>query len=194
MSRHNRLRKNVAKPPEPMTPFMEAISSSEEKERVRGEVEQYYRSHLGLLAKGLDKPECEVTEGDIRIATDATVQDNMEGWRIARNNRYQVAVRKADVGENWPEMWHLSIKRIDRGVIHDWRELQEIKNMLVGPEHEAVEIYPAESRLVDSANQYHLWVMCDPDIRFPFGFNARVVDEKSIGRSKNRPFANGVKK
>jgi len=30
--------------------------------------------------------------------------------------------------------------------------------MIVGEEHEAFEVYPAESRLVDTANQYHLWV------------------------------------
>ena len=28
-----------------------------------------------------------------------------------------------------------------------------IKNLIVGPEHEGFEIYPAESRLVDTANQ-----------------------------------------
>jgi hypothetical protein len=37
--------------------------------------------------------------------------------------------------------------------VHDWRDLQRIKNQLVGPECEAVELYPAESRKVDTANQ-----------------------------------------
>jgi hypothetical protein len=55
----------------------------------------------------------------------------------------------------------LSIKRRDREVIRDWRELQAIKNAIVGPEHEGFELYPAESRLVDTANQFHLFVFMD---------------------------------
>lgn len=87
------------------------------------------------------------------------------------NNLYQVEVRDADVrGEDWPPMLWLSIKRRDKNPIHDWRDLQRIKSEIVGPDCEGVEIYPAESRLVDSANQYHLWVIREPGIRFPFGF------------------------
>jgi len=69
---------------------------------------------------------------------------------------------------------HLSIKRIDKAPIHDWRDLQEIKNELVGPEREAIELYPAEQRRVDTANQYHLWVM--PEGEFvACGWRARLV-------------------
>jgi hypothetical protein len=70
---------------------------------------------------------------------------------------------------------YLSIKRIDKQSIHDWRDLQEIKNQLCGDEREALEIYPAESRLVDTANQYHLFVMPEGD-SVPFGFEDRFVD------------------
>lgn len=69
-----------------------------------------------------------------------------------------------------------------------WRDLQEIKNELVGPEHEAIEIYPAESKRVDSANQYHLWVFKDPTYRIPIGFQTRLVTEGTIGLSQQRPF------
>jgi hypothetical protein len=90
---------------------------------------------------------------------------------------------------NFPELVWLSIKRIDKDTIHDWRHLQEIKNMIVGPEHEAVELYPAEARLVDSANQYHLWVLRDPKVRFPFGFDTRFVQgDEIVGNSRQRPF------
>lgn len=106
-----------------------------------------------------------------------------ENKQLFLNDKYQVAV--FDDGE----IIHLSIKRIDREPIHDWRELQQIKNMLVGEEHEAVEIYPKESRLVDTANQYHLWVFADPDFQLPFGFNGgRVVNDEPLGRARNRPF------
>jgi len=70
---------------------------------------------------------------------------------------------------------HLSIKRNDREPVTDWRDKQAIKNQLVGPECEAVELYPAESRLVDCANQYHLWCCPDPEWRFPLGFSSRMT-------------------
>lgn len=84
---------------------------------------------------------------------------------IWMNDLYQVSIH--DCGD----ILHLSIKRRDKEVIHDWRHLQEIKNLLVGPENEGVEIYPAESRLVDTANQYHLWVHKNPAFRFPVGWH-----------------------
>lgn len=56
-----------------------------------------------------------------------------------------------------PNMVHLSIRRADRKPCTDWRDFQRIKNQLAGPEWEGVELYPAESRLVDMADQYHIW-------------------------------------
>jgi len=53
-------------------------------------------------------------------------------------------------------MLHLSIKRLDKHPVRDWRHFQRIKNELIGEENEAVELYPAQSRLVDTTNQYHL--------------------------------------
>jgi hypothetical protein len=94
-----------------------------------------------------------------------------ERWFV--NDGYAVAARAVDC--TWGPMIHLSIKRHDKAPIHDWRDLQEIKNLLVGPEHEAIELYPAESRLVDTANQYHLWVLADDGRRFPFGFRVRFT-------------------
>lgn len=106
----------------------------------------------------------------------------MREERVYRNDTYQVAV--SDAGD----LWHLSIKRIDRECIHDWRDLQEIKNEIVGPYHEGMELYPSESRLVDMANQYHLWVFKDSAVRVPFGFGVRMVTESPGGEAKQRPF------
>lgn len=93
-----------------------------------------------------------------------------------RNSIYMVDVRQLEDIAPFGGMTWLSIKRIDRRPIHDWRDLQRIKNAIVGPEREAVEIYPAESRLTDTANQYHLW--CFPEgYRLPFGYADRVVTE-----------------
>lgn len=68
----------------------------------------------------------------------------------------------------------ISIRRQDRKALHDWRVMQQIKNELAGWDSEAVELYPAADRLVDTANQYWLW--CGrPGEWFPFGFTARAV-------------------
>ena len=93
------------------------------------------------------------------------------------NDTYTVIVRPAEkLMENFPDMIWISIKRNDRAPIHDWRDLQEIKNIFAGEEAEAVELYPSKSRLVDTANQYHLWAFKDPSIRFPFGFVRGFTD------------------
>lgn len=73
-----------------------------------------------------------------------------------------------------PVTW-LSIHRHDRQPIRDWRHLQRIKNELVGPSHEAIEIYPADDRLVDTANEYHLWCFEDETFRLPIGFTERLT-------------------
>jgi hypothetical protein len=109
-----------------------------------------------------------------------------------RNDAYQVEVdTNPSVHSAWPKTVHLSIKRVDREPIHDWRELQEIKNALVGPEVEAMELYPAESRVVDTANQYHLWAIVEPGARFPVGFEqgSRVgADDAARVGARQRPF------
>jgi hypothetical protein len=67
----------------------------------------------------------------------------------------------------------LSITRHDGRPCKEWKHLQHIKNELIGPEHEAVELFPAESRLLDTTNQYHMWVHSDPCYRFPIGWQTR---------------------
>jgi hypothetical protein len=82
----------------------------------------------------------------------------------------------------------LSIRRNDRAAKPDWRDFQWIKNQLVGPENEGCELYPAESRLVDGANQFHLWVFQDTSLKFPFGFQERLVTEKKLFGETQRKF------
>lgn len=100
---------------------------------------------------------------------------------------YQVAIFDCPTPDGWPGMVHLSIKRRDREPIRDWRVMQAIKNAIVGPEHEGMEMYPAESRRVDGANQYHLWVLADSSTQFPFGFTSRHVSyEHPVGEGEQR--------
>lgn len=92
------------------------------------------------------------------------------------NNRYVVWTRTdPESGVLW-----LSIRRQDRLPIRDWRDLQRIKNDIAGPEREAVELFPAESRLVDTSNQFHLWV-APAGVRLPFGWNERLVLDDGEG-------------
>lgn len=108
---------------------------------------------------------------------------------VVVNSRYQVTIWYRDGGATFGPIVHLSIKTHDRQARHDWRDFQRIKNEIVGPEFDAVEIYPAESKLVDSANQYHVFVF--REFRLPFGFSERLVGDGNWQDSKQRPFAPG---
>lgn len=85
----------------------------------------------------------------------------------------EIGLPLADGFDGW---LHLSIHDRTRSVKHDWREFQRVKNEIVGPEREAVELYPAESRLVDTSNEFHLYALPDGD-RFPFGWTQRFTEE-----------------
>ncbi len=116
---------------------------------------------------------------------DRWLNNKAEHEEVWMNDLYQVSVMR---GEN--KTVHLSIKRIDKEPIHDWRDLQEIKNQLMGKECEALELYPAESRRVDTANQYHLWGKSDPTWRIAVGFNEGrlMYGETGAAGAKQRPF------
>lgn len=100
---------------------------------------------------------------------------NEEVWM---NDKYQVNVRRNLDGFGEKEcLTHLSIKRLDRRALPDWRDFQKIKNQLVGEECEGIELYPAESRLVDGANQYHIWVF-QKEGNIPVGFtDGRMISD-----------------
>ena len=91
------------------------------------------------------------------------------------NNRYQVFTRllenKADPSMDL--IW-LSIKTHGKDPDPPWRDLQRIKNDLCGTASTGMEIYPSSDRLVDTSNQYHLWVM-RPGQQLPFGYTDRDV-------------------
>lgn len=125
--------------------------------------------------------------------------------RIAENNLYTVDVNVGEAAPCQGEFVYLSIRRKERSRLpRDWRDLQRIKAEIVGPEHEGFELFPAESRLVDSADQFHLWVLPKPLRRteegelhdcIPVGYSNRYVATKEettahLGESKStqRPF------
>ncbi len=145
----------------------------------------------------------------VRPATDATIAAvaSLEGLTFEVAKRELEAVRPSVAFKNGQGpsdyfvtveehttlngrlMFWLSIKRNDKMPIHDWRDLQEIKNMIIGPEYEAVELYPAEERVVDETNQFHLFVMGDPEFRWNFGYSkGSKIYSAIIPGSAQRPF------
>jgi|SRR6185437_353052 len=123
-------------------------------------------------------------------ALDATKEllEKLGPLEVWGNSRYTVTVRRYEAEENSTlKLIHMSIHNHERNARHDWRDFQRIKNEICGAEAEAVELYPAESRLVDTSNEYHLF--CIIGFRWPFGFAERLVSESgdNIG-SKQRPW------
>jgi|SRR5271166_3381038 len=95
---------------------------------------------------------------------------NSEYWVIL-DKQCQTAIYKTFQGN---PLWHLTISRRDEKSFRDWQMLQAIKNDIVGEEFEAIELYPAHSRLMDVGNKYHLWILArkgedETPPQFPFG-------------------------
>lgn len=116
-----------------------------------------------------------------------------ECWR---NNKYEVLVKRdikpGEAGN--PGMdggltitWLSINRRGDKDCVRDWRHMQEIKNDICGSESEGVGLYPRESRKMDNANQFHIWVLEAPNV-FPFGLVARTVTEDIESGGKQRKF------
>jgi hypothetical protein len=81
-------------------------------------------------------------------------------------------------------MIHLSVKRLDREPWHDWRHMQRIKNQLAGRDRYGFEVYPPEDHLIDGSNQYHLWIIDDPELAMPIGwFGERTLGTAEIAAS-----------
>ena len=73
------------------------------------------------------------------------------------NDLYQVEVGACGPGNS---ITHICIRRRDgAATLRDWRHFQQIKNELCGPEREGFELYPAESRKVDTSNKWHIFVL-----------------------------------
>ena len=79
---------------------------------------------------------------------------------------------------------YLSIKRRDLAVCRNWSDFQTIKNILCkdGDKRYAIEIYPPESRLMNTANQYHIWVF-PKDFDLGIGFTQREVVDRTQEQS-----------
>jgi hypothetical protein len=82
------------------------------------------------------------------------------------DDTYQVRVKP--VKFQGPATHQIIIRRKDLGVVENhWQEFMRIKDAVLGPEWEAVELYPSSYRRYDTSNTYHLWATLSP---FGFGY------------------------
>lgn len=98
-------------------------------------------------------------------------------WTYWENDLYSASVRAYEFGSRLRDInasdkiTYIGVCNADGSARHDWRDLQHIKNQICGEEWEALELYPAESRLVDTSNLFILW--CFP--RIPIGMQHRAI-------------------
>jgi hypothetical protein len=137
------------------------------------------------------------------------VRASMGDSKMYVNNKYQVTVKRImdpdDPAQKKIRALQMTINSIDLEPVHDWREIQRIKNAVAGEECEAVQLFPAESRLVDANNSTYLFcappcqdengeVITDSETglwvwtRFPIGFQYRMVSETPAPGCKQRPW------
>ncbi len=100
-----------------------------------------------------------------------------------KNSFYTVVKKLIEGKEDGPI--HLSIRHNERKAVRDWRHFQRIKNELAGPEREGIEVFPPESQLVDTANQYHLFIypegMSNP---FTWDQGRHVTDDPTAAETR----------
>jgi hypothetical protein len=61
----------------------------------------------------------------------------------------------------WPIL--IGIRRHDQRKSISWSTKQRVKNELFGEESIALEVFPPESKLIDQANIYWIWVFTSPE-------------------------------
>ena len=130
-----------------------------------------------------------------RADVDITTLEYDECWI---NNLYTVKVYYPDnpVASQFPnnKFTLLSFRsHTNSHRAHDWRHMQRMKNEICGDERTAVEIYPPMSNLVDTCNQFHLWVYPE-DYELDFGYKQReVMPSTEIARElRDTHFMNAI--
>lgn len=76
--------------------------------------------------------------------------------RIYRNNRFHVLIDDHLLEESGTARAMVVPHNGGREVF--WRDLQDIKNQIFGPEATGAQFFPPESELVDEANVYWLYI------------------------------------
>lgn len=78
--------------------------------------------------------------------------------RVWRNNHYVVQLYRKNTIYFGVLMDKIMIRRNDAEPIREWHCLQRVKNQICGEETMAIQIFPEQSKLVDVANMYWLFI------------------------------------
>ena len=156
--------------------LIKASASPHSEEMINRHAEKILASHPNLT----------LTQVKIRLYKEYFAE-------IYVNNIYQVAVYRNDDADELvhiPELkgrctW-LSIKRKDKRPVNNWQDMQTIKNRLVGTNCDAIQLFPSENRMVNTANQYHLIVLPEGE-KIPFGWQQRTVDINNTTNEPDKP-------
>jgi hypothetical protein len=71
-----------------------------------------------------------------------------------------IITKQSKWNDRWQDwMLYLKVRRQDKKDGITWDQLQTAKNLIVGSDALAIEVYPPNDRLVNSANVRHLWVI-----------------------------------
>jgi len=84
-------------------------------------------------------------------------------------------------------VYQINVSRVDGCAVRDWRDLQWIKNCIVGPEGEGLELFPSESRLLDPSNMYTIWAWNNTKIKLG-KFEKRRVWNADVAIAPQRGF------
>lgn len=101
--------------------------------------------------------------------TAAFLENPEEGPDFAKKNSLYTVYGRFEESELFGEVIHLSIRRNDSHPV-ERSHLKRIKNEVVGPEYDGIEIFPAEDKVQDT-RWVHLRVL--KDFRFPFADRER---------------------
>ncbi len=106
-------------------------------------------------------------------------KDARQPFTIYQNGEYFVGVAQVDTGHAYfGVVTYLLCLRRDGEPSHSWLDFQQIKNTLAGEDEIALEVYPPQSRLLDTVNAYHLWVLPGRGRDFPLDLTVLYKNRK----------------
>ena len=111
------------------------------------------------------------------------------------NTRYAATCRPVEIrmGGLPVRAIRLGIQLADQSARHDWRELQRLKNELLGPDWTGIELFPSEAHRNDSSNYWLLWCWPPPNVGRPpllaTGMPYRDVADRGADGPPQRRFA-----
>lgn len=138
----------------------------------------------------ITEPSGSENESDLlkRPWTPLLVGEQVGGGMIYHNSRYQVYLQRFSSQDGGPDAIYLFFQRIDQNQLIPYRDKMRVKDELVHPECEAIELFPARSRVSSLISGCALWIIDDPVYRFPFGFSRRVVTDIALDGAVQEPW------